>query len=170
MGGRGASSRGIKSKSGTKGALSRWGDNGYGKSAKYVNALIDAGIGVSKPTGGSDNQNAYAQSIKEKTAKELYGGSARVSGNAEVNIERIKENFNSAKKSYEEKITKIKTSPKWQGVAKQTGVSIDEVANRVISGQKIKSTEPLNYKILKSNDSKEIVNLYQRHYNNNPWW
>ena len=71
MGGRGGSSRG-----GSKSSL--WGDNGYGKEAKYVNNFISHGVSIGKPTGGTDKQNAFARSIKERVAKDM---SSNIRGN-----------------------------------------------------------------------------------------
>ena len=174
MGGRGGSSRG-----GSKSSL--WGDNGYGKEAKYVNNFISHGISISKPTGGTDKQNAFARSIKERVAKDM---SSNIRGNGFdakqmdfkkggfVNVKntRTREYFLESKKVYNEKVTRLRTSPKVKEAAKVYNISKTEAVNRTISSPNAKNFQAVQYKILKSKDSKEIINLYNRAYNRQDWW
>ena len=164
MGGRGGSSRGS-SKS------SLWGDNGYGKEARHVNNLISHGISISKPTGGTDKQNAFARSIKERVAKDMVEISSGLNTKRmDLKKVRAKEYFLDSKKSYNEKVARLKSSPKVEQAAKVYNISKTEAINRTISSPNAKNHQAVRYKILKSKDSKEIINLYNRAYNGQDWW
>ena len=164
MGGRGGSSRGT-SKS------SLWGDNGYGKEAKFVNNFISHGVPISVPTGGTDKQNAYTRSIKERVAKDMVEISSGLNAKR-MDLKRIraKEYFLDSKKSYDEKVARLKSSPKIEEAAKVYNISKTEAINRTISSPNAKNSQAVRYKILKSKDSKEIINLYNRSYNREDWW
>lgn len=174
MGGRGGSSRGSSK-------TSLWGDNGYGKEAKYVNNFIAHGISIGKPTGGSDKQNAFARSIKERVAKDMsndirgngFDAKFLTPKNGKVRIEKnthTREYFLDSKKAYNEKVAKLKSSPKVEAAAKAYNISKTEAINRIISSPDAKNAQIVQYKILTSNDSKEIINLHNRAYNREDWW
>lgn len=174
MGGRGGSSRG-----GSKSSL--WGDNGYGKEAKYVNNFISHGISIGKPTGGTDKQNAFARSIKERVTKDMssdikgngFDAKFLTPKNGKVRIEKnthTREYFLDSKKVYNEKVTRLKSSPNVEAATKAYNISKTEAINRIISSPNAKNFQAVQYKILKSKDSKEIINLYNRAYNRQDWW
>lgn len=84
-----------------------------------------------------------------------------------VNVKntRTREYFLESKKVYNEKVTRLRTSPKVKEAAKVYNISKTEAINRTISSPNAKNRQAVQYKILKSKDSKEIINLYNRAYN-----
>lgn len=175
MGGRGSSS-GRSSKK-----VSLWADNGYGKKAEFINTFIEHGISISKPTGGTDNQNAYAQSIKEKVAKDL-GKTMPYEGKYLEKYDPMKDEFiklknpgiaegiNNAKKAFQDLEKKVRNSDRYKALAQESGISMDETVNRLISSPRSPDSSAARYKILTSSKAEEIINIYNRSYNGRNWW